>query len=72
MATEEELGKYKYLRKSYSQASNNTTQQNNSSSALNHAEILSNQQFSNKVKPPRRGNRKALIDKAIEFFRRMH
>ncbi len=69
LSTEQELGEVKAeLEQSYSHASDNT--ESNNFSALHEAEVLSNQQEQNKVKPPRRGNRKALIEevKLLNFI----
>jgi lipopolysaccharide transport system ATP-binding protein len=62
MATEQELGEVKVEveKQAYSQASHSIAQQINSS-ALRQNEVLL-QQEQNKNKPPRRGNRKALIE----------
>ena len=69
LSTEQELGEVKAeLEQSYSHASDNT--EPNNFSALHEAEVLSNQQEQNQVKPPRRGNRKALIEevKLLNFI----
>ncbi len=69
LSTEQELGEVKAeLEQSYSHVSDNT--EPNKFSALHEAEVLLNQQEQNKVKPPRRGNRKALIEevKLLNFI----
>jgi lipopolysaccharide transport system ATP-binding protein len=63
MVTEHELGlvQVELEKQSSSQASNNTEQQNNFS-AVQQADVLSNQQDKSKSKLSRRGNRKAIIE----------